>query len=491
MDQPRIQPVLFAVLAACALAAPAAAGPRGYLATPAELGEIATRADAGIEPHASNVAAILDEAERSWNFTLRRNETCSGADSPAWNDNGRGTKILVAKAFAYHLTGDAAYAGQVKDILEEIMSQVETISVDDQQCRLNFGWGAPELVIAADLIEDYWKGRTCRGPGSTRYDEALLADGPCKVRFQNWLIKNPYYVVSYAGRHSASNWGAAATNAMAHIADYLKDRPDAELVHRNPRQVNDGRNVTLSPAEAYAAANQIAIERMNGHRVEYGSKYSCSLFSSRSQDSRWDPVKSQITENGIIPEDARRDESCNIPKYDGSYQNYPQLHIGNNVQQCELMRRRGDTSCFDNVERTDVPAFEFEDRGGTRRTTHLRPGRGSLERAINAIIIDAGTEWRRTSALVVAYRYYASHSRLAGVESWAPYLSGGSKDCSQDICFGALTHGLASGEAGSATPSSEPPASDPEPPVSDPEPPPSEAGPPGRPGRPHVVDFQP
>lgn len=180
------------------------AGSRGYLTTPAELSAIKQKSDAGLEPQKSSVAAVLSVASRDWNFTLRSNETCSNADQPAWNDNGGGTAIVYAKALAYHLTGELSHARAVRTVLERIMTEVKTIRVEDAQCALNFGWGAPELVASADLIEDYWRGKSCTGPKGPTYGEPTIGRGACKVLFQNWLVKNPYYVVSRAG-YSGSN----------------------------------------------------------------------------------------------------------------------------------------------------------------------------------------------------------------------------------------------------------------------------------------------
>ena len=109
------------------------------------------------------------------------------------------------------------------------------------------------------------------------------------------------------------------------------------------------------------------------------------------------------------------------------------------------MLRRGDRSCFDNVDNSDIPGYTFVGSDGQTKTTHLYPGRGSIERGIKAIIVDSGTEWLHTSALAVAYRYYYTHHTLPGFEQWAGYLSN-SATCSQEICFGTLTHGFASGE---------------------------------------------
>jgi hypothetical protein len=180
---------------------------------------------------------------------------------------------------------------------------------------------------------------------------------------------------------------------------------------------------------------------MNGYRVDYGTPNSCDYLSGSSQSPTWDPVKSMISEIGIVSADARRDEFCNIVEYDGSYQNYPQIHLNNNIQQCDLMLRRGDTSCFDNVDMTDVPSFGFLDPLGTPRTTHLYPGRGSIERAIKAIIDDSETEWRHDSGLEVAFRYYYFASGDPVVSGWHDSLNRRDK-FSQDVCFGTLTHGF-------------------------------------------------
>ena len=328
---------------------------RGYLTTPQELTVIARKAKQGLEPYRSAVLDVLQWADKEWKYELNAQETCGSANEPIWNDDGGGTPILYAKAMAYHLTGDVRYAEEAKNILERIMTEVKRISVDSQQCRLNFAWGTPELVASGDLIEDYWKDQTCTGPTSTSYFDSEIGSGTCKSLFQNWLVKNPYYVISLSAESSMSNWGAAATNATAYISDYLWDRPEVLLVQRLPLVSNDGEFVTYSPSEAFVHANQLALDRMNGYGVELGSTYSCDYLSGKQQGDNWAPIKSQISEIGIIPEDARREEYCNITEYNGEYQNYPQVHLGNNIQQCELMLRRGDYSCFDNVETTDIP----------------------------------------------------------------------------------------------------------------------------------------
>lgn len=430
---------------------------RGYLTTPQELTEIARKAEQGIEPYQSAVNDVLLWANKEWNYELKAHENCPSADRPKWNDNGGGTPRLYARALAYHLTGDVRYAEEVKSILESIMTEVQTVDIETERCRLVFGWGTPELVASADLIEDYWWDQTCTGPTGTKYSDPEIGAGNCKQLFQNWLVKNPYYLVSYSAESSKSNWGAAATNTLAYIADYLWDRPDVTLVHRNPPLVNDGKDLLMSPAEAYEHANKLALDRMNGYGVEYGSSTSCDSLNGSQQGSQWPPVKSQISELGIIPEDARRQQTCNIPAYNGEYQNYPQIHLGNNIQQCELMLRRGDSSCYDNVDNTDIPDYTFIGPDGKSKTTHLYPGRGSIERAIKAIIVDSNTEWRHDSALEIAFRYYYAHYTLPGFEQWADQLNGQPHECSQDVCFGTLTHGFAFEEEAPSPPPTVPP----------------------------------
>lgn len=436
---------------------PKTTGSRGYLTTPQELSVIAAKARQGIEPYKSAVAGVIGMANEKWDYDLDKKETCPNSDKPRWNDDNEGTPRLYARALAFHLTGEERYAEEVRDILERIMSKVIMIDLGEQQCRLNFGWGTPELVASADLIDEHWAGQTCKGPLSTLYEDTEIGSGECKELFQNWLVKNPYYVTSLSAANSNSNWGAAATTTTAYIADYLWDRPGVKLLHREPSQINNGEDKSLSPSEAYQYANQIMLERMNGHRIEYGSSDSCDYLSGSQQSANWAPVKSQITEKGIIPEDARREEYCNIPQYNGKYQNYPQIHLGNNIQQCELMLRRGDRRCFDNVEMTEIANFTFTDPKGAVRVTHLYPGRGSIERAINAVIVDSGTPWKHDEALEVAYRYYYANHTLPGFDEWEAHLTRRAAGCSQDLCFTTLTHGFAKNETPELPPAVSPP----------------------------------
>lgn len=431
--------------------------PRGYLTTPDELVAVKQKADLGIEPYQSAVSQVMDIANEPWTYNFRTVETCPDSDTPTWISAKEGIPILYSKGLAYHLSGNEGYASAAKTILERIMQEVSRIEVNDEkQCRLNFAWGVPELVATADLLEPYWHNLTCFGPSSTSYHDTTLGSGPCKKLFQNWLVKNAYYVISYSVGHSNSNWGAAATTATAYIADYLADRNDVVLVHRNPRQINDEQDFHFTPAEAYHYIAEQTLDRMNGYKIDYMGNLSCDLLSDAQQSPQWAPVKSQITENGIIPEDARREEFCNVPVYNGTYQIYPELHLSLNIQQCELMLRRGDQRCYDNVDNTDLPSFTYVDLKGNLRSTHLKPGRGSIERALKAIMIDANIPWLHESALYVAYRYYRDHHRLEGIEQWPSHFAE-KVECNQDLCLTMVTHSLRADEPYTFPPTVPPP----------------------------------
>jgi hypothetical protein len=414
---------------------------RGYQITDQELVYIGLQSANGQEPYQSAVEQVLDETVKGWNYGIDRIESCGGSDSPGWIDNQEGISRLYSRALAYHLTELQHYAAETKAILERIMSENFQISIDNPQCRLNFSWGIPEIVASADLIESYWIDDTCTGYGGEDFEDDAIISGNCKTVFQNWLARNPYYIISLSAEESQSNWGAAATNTLAYIADYLWDRSDIMLRNRTPPEINDGNEIWLSPQEAYTRANQLALDRMNGYRVDYHSSRACDFMDEEKQLSSVPLVKSQITAEGIIPEDARRDEFCNITNYNGRYQNYPQLHLGHNIQQCELMFRRGDNSCYENISLLDIPEYEFINPSGDIKQTHLYAGRGSIVRAINAIIVDSKTEWRHDSALAVAYRYYFFFHRNDDIALWSEELDRPAK-CDQDICFGKLTHGF-------------------------------------------------
>jgi hypothetical protein len=227
-------------------------------------------------------------------------------------------------------------------------------------------------------------------------------------------------------------------------------------MHRHPFAINSGEVRAFSPAEAYVYATQLLFDRLNGYGVDHDSSSACDYMEGRQQDRDFPPVKSQITERGIIPDDARREQDCNIPVYNGRYQNYPQVNLNNTLQQCELMLRRGDPSCYDNIALDEVPEYRFIGPDGEEKVTRLNAGRGSIERAINAIIVDSDTEWNHDNGLYLAYRYYLGNSRFGQVALWYRELDR-EADCSQGVCFSKLTHGFAPDETPAPPPITAPP----------------------------------
>ncbi len=82
---------------------------------------------------------------------------------------------------------------------------------------------------------------------------------------QNWLAKNPYYIVSYAAEENQSNGGGGDRGDRLH-RDYLWDRPDIQLSMRQAG--TQWRHLAeLLAREAYERSNELAIARMNGYRV--------------------------------------------------------------------------------------------------------------------------------------------------------------------------------------------------------------------------------
>jgi len=122
-----------------------------------------------------------------------------------------------------------------------------------------------------------------------------------------------------------------------------------------------------------------------------------------------------------------------------------------------MLWRRGDPSIFDNLDMTELPDFRYRDPKGNSRSTHLYPGRGSIEKAINAII-NAGTPWKHDGGLEVAYRYYYDHKRQPDTDlgKWLQEIDRPT-GVNQEICFSTLTHGLAANEPPAAPPTVPPP----------------------------------
>lgn len=412
---------------------PRAETARGYLTTPAELRTIRDKAAKGTEPYRSAVRQVLADAIQPLPSSPTGQVTCPGADDPEFLH--RGAVLVYAKAIAYHLTGDAAYARGAREGIETLMKisgfgRMGNTSGDDRQCQLNVSWKIPGFVRAADLLEDEpgW-----RAAGTKR-------------RFQEWLANVVYPLVSYTAEVSVSNWGAAATNTEAHIADFLWDRPDLALVTHNPPG-SATPTISRKTGDAYRHAIELALARMNGERAEAESG------SSKSCDA--EPFgKSMIRPDGGIPDELRRGttgcEGRRIAENDRSNM-YSQTHLQNLIAQAELMLRRGDRRLYDNIQTTTSMA-KFTDARGRQQMKPLPAGRGSLKQAILFVLQTSNQPPRALrSAGEVAYRYYRHPAMLRAVEATRPNSG------DRAMSYETLTHGFAANENPANPPVTEPP----------------------------------
>lgn len=373
---------------------------KGYLLS-------SSRIQDGIDPEA-RFRVVEDWASRDWSYRPSSILSCSSADDPGWLDDRGGAAIVYAKAIAYHVTGDEQYAEEVEaalDAVSKVTSLPEGSDFPGRQCWLNASWGVPEYIYAADLI-------------------AEPLDRDIYDRFSVWLA-SIYRMVSL-GDLALNNWGAAHINTCGLIADYLTGR-DIVLEHREPPWRDGGVSKFLSPEEATALVQARCLDAMSGHSVSFWSSSACDDLSDRSQDPSRPPVKSMITPEGILPDDARREQYCNIEEYDGSYQSYPQLTCDHLIAYAELRRIRGDLSVYEQIELSPMEITYDVFSEGRSVSYELPAGRGSLKRAILAIL-EAGTEWRKDPALSFALRHYGD----LGVVLDRPYGT------SQGICFGTL-----------------------------------------------------
>ncbi len=424
--------------------------PRGYLTTPAELRTVSELAKRGQEPYRSAVVSALRYADRPWQWnplpasvkcasysrTAKDPQETSGGQYEAADEAPKvtgalhksavepaylshGSVLVYAKALAYHLTGKTVYADQTMEAIAGLLGAENfgapgDSSPTDKQCQLNLSWYIPGFIRAADLLESYpaWR------------------QSGIKSRFQSWLASVVYPTISFTAEISVSNWGAAATNAEAYIADYLWDRSDLRLVSYNSSAAKTPTSAR-SAADAYEHANTLALDRMNGVRAEGpgGSRSACDVDAES---------KSMIRPDGGIPDELRRGSSgCRGKKIleDDKSNMYSQTHLQNLIAQAELLLRRGDRRIYDNIA-TTPQQFTYKDPSGTARTVILPAGRGSLRNAIMFVIASPSRQRIRAlrSALEVANHYYNDPVMLEAVIKTRPNSGG------RAMSFETLTH---------------------------------------------------
>ncbi|HZD35119.1 MAG TPA: alginate lyase family protein [Nitrososphaeraceae archaeon] len=374
---------------------------RGYMTTPKELRLIVQKANMNIQPYKAAVEGILDFAgdPSSWpksSSSIEGSQDCEETKEPRYIFDG--SPLVYAKALAYHITENNAYAVEVK---KRILDLTDTIGYGGDeysganQCILNLSWYMPGWIMAADLIEDY--------PGWSVDD---------KRQFQQWLADVVYEKTAWSSRNRKNNWGSAGSATSGMIADFLWD--SSYLLEGD------------TPREAYSEHRQHQLDRM-GTAIPFDSV--CDIWG--------------IQWYGGIPDELVRGSSgCDakwIVDNDDSWV-YTMTHLQGLVMHAEFLLRRGDNAIFENM---------------------ARDGSGSLLRAIHFVINnpfkpEKSTYWRANQILEVTYRYYRDAPSAEQLRLGQPdrYVGGAS---GQMLHFGTITHGFAVGEDPSSPPTVPPP----------------------------------
>lgn len=131
--------------------------------------------------------------------------------------------VLYAKALAYHLSGDASHAKEVRNRLMDLTESSGFDRVDGKvdytganQCAYEIGQLIPLLIESAILLETY--------SGWHEYH---------KRRVQRWLADVPYAVIAAIADTRKNNWGTAAAFAGWAVGHYLGDT-QLSLTQRYP-----------------------------------------------------------------------------------------------------------------------------------------------------------------------------------------------------------------------------------------------------------------
>ncbi|MBA3452027.1 MAG: DNRLRE domain-containing protein [Deltaproteobacteria bacterium] len=375
-------------------------GSRGYLTTPGELAIVRSKALQGTQPYraAADRLATYVQAPTYWPY--------AGFALSFDRDVFDGASTLIyAKALAYHVHANEAFAASARDRLLELANSGVSSGGDD----LGLVRHIPGFIAAADLLATY--------PGWTAAD---------KRRFQDWL-RGPgvYKIVDEVSHEKANNWGFMGSGAAAYVADYLAGS-GLTLHDRADRQV--------TAAQAWAESNLKGTQRMN----DGDGSMSCSSC----------PGMTGIWPSGRIPHETGRGATGCYGEYlvtDDESLGYMVSAANGLVRHAELRLRRGDRSMYDNVTST---------------------GRGSLLRAIRYVIDNPAGSWPwndgQIEILEPAYRYYRNDAIGAelGIGATRVIASSGSSATSGPngfLDFTTLTHGFAPGENPGLPPTVPPP----------------------------------
>lgn len=377
------------------------------MTTPFELSNINAKAQQGIEPYRSAVNSLMSNAGAPSNWPY-------GIVDPTNRDQLHGASALVyAKALAFRLKGDEAFAASAREKILEL-SRTTTCSNDysgGNGCILTLSRHIPAYIAAADLLEGY--------PGWTAAD---------KQAFQIWLRDQVYRFTDWASDERSTNWGSVGSAATQYIADYFAN---------SGLMLIDRKGTAFTPRQAYNEARQRALDRNTGNSYMYNSVCSTSVGNG-------------IQSHGGIPEETGRGTTGCTGSYlltnDSSY-SYMVAHLSGTLAQSELLLRRGDRSLFDSIK---------------------ADGGGSVLRAILYVIDNPNDptppahsyDWldSRKSIIEIAYRYYRhpSIARRLGIGSGSRHIAGSGNSAWPH--FGTLTHGYATNENPPLPPVTAPPA---------------------------------
>lgn len=379
-------------------------GLRGYMTTPQELATVSSKAAQDNEPYRSAVESVIAVAgaARAWPYgSLDGGQTCSEPYDPPFL--GRGSPLVYAKALAYHLKGEPAYAADVRKRLLDLTDTVWTghgeLSAANQ-CVLNLAWYIPAWIWAADLIE---------GSPDWRPED--------KRKFQRWLGAQVYPLTAWASRERRGNWGAAGSAASGTIADYLWD---SKVPLAAGADSGDGPGpTTQTPGEAYWEHRRLQLERM-------GERWRADAQCSR-RGIQW---------HGGIPDELRRGSSgCDaawLGDKDASWI-YTQIHLEGLVAHAELLLRRGDKAIY-----------ELGRENGMGTPLLLRAIHFVLA---NPVRPERSHPWGdgHKPTLEITYRYYRDPPTAVQLGIHAPkrFIGGPSP---QLLHFGTISHGFGSSE---------------------------------------------
>jgi hypothetical protein len=370
--------------------------PIGILISGKELLEIKDKAQKGIGPYHSNVAEFLsyidslDKTSEEWT-PLNGEVVIAGRSSgDPIQLSSTGGKLVYGLAIAWHLTGDPSYARKAKKLILDLSSTYDYRNKEEE----NFHWGAQGIlnlarggtpyIYAADLLEGW--------------AEWTASD---KLKYQIWLRDVMYPKVAWASRYRKNNWGVAGSFSAALIAYYLMDHPEWKLEEISPKAQK------LSPGEAFASHNTYQI----------GRQKTTQNWKLDAKVGLWG-----ILPNGAIPEEIRRGDDPidgDFLPSDGSGTHYTMTYIEHLTAHAEFLRRLGDSSLYDNME---------------------KDGSGSLLNAYLFVIDNPGGSHcftpNRINALYMAYNYYKHPAMLRSLKNCGP----GNISGQRLALFGRLTH---------------------------------------------------